>query len=274
MKFIVIGDCVRPGVYRVVARFEHSVLLQDGAGRAVFVVDRSIGPGPLNIVVDNPHRFADQEELVLRRPLRGRRYDSTMPPLTRSRLRRLLTLLERELPRAAPPESLNTLWNPLETLPALTHARDQRIRRALGHAQAGRLAAAVKLLRGCGTGLTPSGDDFLCGWMLACRLLRQATRCRIIGRAARGKNFVTNAFLEMAEQGRVNAPLKRLLLAPTAQRIRKVCRFGHTSGADLLCGLRWGLSSAARIKRAPAATKRQGSAPPDTSQTLPMCAGK
>jgi hypothetical protein len=32
------------------------------------------------------------------------------------------------------------------------------------------------------------------------------------------------------------------LQKPTAARARRVCAFGHTSGADLLCGLFYGLA--------------------------------
>ena len=232
------GDRIRPGRYAVQARFERSVLLLDGTGRALFVVDKSIGAGPLNLVVKNPAAFVAAEILAVPRNSPAPRFDSALPRADLARLRRILL---SALPRHAPPDSLVSLFFPAGKLPRFQRARDGWFRQALAEIAAGRLAAGVRRLRGCGTGLTPSGDDFLCGWMLACRLRRQAALARRIGKLARGKNSVSNAFLELSAQGRVNVAVKMLLQAPTAARVQRVCAFGHGSGADLLCGMLFGL---------------------------------
>ncbi len=247
VKPLSIGDRIRPGAYVVRARFARSVLLFGPGGRALFVVDRSIGPGPLNLVVANPGAFVSGDELVFPRGLRGPRFDSARPrpgPAARARLGRVLGAA---LPRHAPPDSLVSLCFPAGKIPRLQRARDARFRSAFAQIAAGRLAAGVRLIRGCGAGLTPAGDDFLCGWLLACRLRRQSARARQILEHARGQNPVSNAFLELAAHGRVNAAVKRLLQAPSAARVRSVCAFGHSSGADLLCGLWWGLEKRSEV---------------------------
>ena len=235
------GDRIRPGRYAVRARFARSVLLLDRAQRALFVVDRSIGAGPLNLVVARPENFASGDWLDVPRVLPGRRYDSALPRLDGAARSRLAGVLQTALPRHAPPDSLGSLFQPTAHLPRLQAARDRRFRQALGHLAAGRLAAGARLLRGCGAGLTPAGDDFLCGWMLACRLQGQPARARVLVQHARGGNPVSNAFLEMAAQGRVHRAMKDLLRAPGPARVRAVCAFGHSSGADLLWGLWYGL---------------------------------
>jgi hypothetical protein len=242
MKILSMGDRIRPGGYAVRARFARSVLLLDEAHRALFVVDPSIGEGPLNLVVADPGAFVADESLALPRRLKAPRFDSALPRLNRAGQMKLLRILEMSLPRRAPPDSLVSLFAPAAIPPRRQQIRDALFRKAFAHFEAGRLAAGARLVRGCGEGLTPAGDDFLCGWMLACRLRRNLAPIRTILENALGQNPVSNAFLKISAGGRVNVAVKRLLQAPSAARVKKVCAFGHSSGADLLCGLRYGLS--------------------------------
>ena len=242
MKIFSIGDRVRPGAYAVRARFERSALLLDAAGRALFVVDRSIGPGPLNLVVAAPAAFAAGESLDVSRSLKAPRFVSAMPRLDRAARAGLLRVLETALLRHAPPDSLISLFVPPKHLPKAQRARDALFQKAFVHFAAGRLAAGGRLIRGCGAGLTPAGDDFLCGWMLASRMRRNSALAQEILKHARGNNPVSNAFLKLSAQGRVNVAVQRLLQSPSAAGVRAVCGFGHSSGADLLCGMRFGLN--------------------------------
>ena len=242
MNILSQGDCLQPGVYTVHTRFERSILLFNRAGRALFVVPPAIGPGPLNIVVARPHAFVTTDTLTL--PARGAApiYDSRLPRLPAAAREQVVRVLRAALPRVAPPDSLATLFWPRPQLPPFQQRRDKRIRDALRAAARGNLAAGVRRIRGCGAGLTPSGDDFLAGWMLACRLRRNLATARQIHQAARGNNRIANLFLDLAARGRIHAPLNKFLQKPTAARARRVCAFGHTSGADLLCGLFYGLA--------------------------------
>ena len=235
-----IGDRVRPGVYAVQTRFSRSVWLRDAAGHALFVVNPAIGAGPLNLVVDDPPGFVAGETLVVPLRVAAPRFDSALPQLDGAARAALRRVLESALPRHAPPDSLVSLFVPASKPSRFQQARDERFRQAFATIAAGRLAAGVRLIRGCGGGLTPSGDDFLCGWMLACRLRRASTD--VIRKNAIGNNPVSNAFLELAAQGRVNVAVKRLLQSPSSARMEAVCAFGHSSGAELLSGLRFGLS--------------------------------
>ena len=252
MNVLSMGDRIRPGAYALRARFARSALLLDPADRALFVVDRSIGPGPLNLVVAAPHAFVSGDSLAIPRCADAPRFDSSLPRLDRVARARLLRTLASALPRHAPPESLVSLFAPAKALPRLQASRDELFSKAFRLFAAGRLAAGVKLIRGCGEGLTPSGDDFLCGWMLALRLRRSLSPLPTILESARGGNRVSNAFLEMAAQGRVNVAVKKLLQAPSSSRVKTACDFGHSSGADLLCGLLFGLGhSESRIQNEP-----------------------
>ena len=243
VKVLSRGDGVRAGSYAVRARFDRSVLLLGAGDRVLFIVDRSIGAGPLNLVVPDPNAFVPGPRLAIPRRLKAPRYDSALPRLDAAAHEKLRRALETCLPRHAPPDSLVSLFFPAGKIPRLQLMRDRLFRDALARIEAGRLAAGVRMIRGCGAGLTPAGDDFLCGWILACRMRRKPAKAHRILRHARGKNPVSNAFLELAARGRVNIAVKKLLPAPSAARVQAVCAFGHSSGADLLCGLRWGLLS-------------------------------
>lgn len=235
------GDRIQSGHYVVCARFARSLLLRNATGRMLFVVDRSIGPGPLNLVVPDPQAHVPVETLRVSRHDPTPRYDSRLPKLDPDKIRRLQAVIRSALTRHAPPESLVSLFVLVPALPRQQQSRDLLFRRAFSQIAAGRLAAGIRLIRGCGTGLTPSGDDFLCGWMLACRLHRRFALVRSMLSHALGGNPVSNAFLELSAAGRVNLAVQRLMQAPSLPRAQTVCAFGHTSGADLLCGLLWGL---------------------------------
>ncbi|NLG33960.1 MAG: DUF2877 domain-containing protein [Lentisphaerae bacterium] len=241
MKILSMGDRIRPGRYAVRTRYNRSILLLSPSNRVLFVVDRSIGPGPLNILVNQPDKFVDGETLRIPRRLETPRFDSAMPPHARLHLHTLAARLHTALPRHAPPESLISLFFPRRRMPIRQMARDTLFRQAFEQLADGDLAGGIRRIRGCGEGLTPSGDDFLCGWMLACRLKRRPSLARDILREALGQNAVSNAFLELSAAGRVNIAVQQLLSSPSPARVRMACSFGHSSGADLLCGLYWGL---------------------------------
>ncbi|MDD4118367.1 MAG: DUF2877 domain-containing protein [Kiritimatiellae bacterium] len=242
MKALSLGDRIRTGTYSVRARYRRSLLLAGRDGRLLFLVDRSIGPGPLNIVVARPERFLPGDSFRLPPWPAAPRFDSSLPRLDRTARARLTNTLQAALPRHAPPDSLASLITSPGTLPPRQAARNQRIRLGLKTISSGQISAGVRLLRGCGEGLTPAGDDCLCGLMLAARLLRRPALARSILPHALGGNPVSNAFLKLSAEGRVNIAVQRLLQAPSPARVQAVCAFGHSSGADLLCGLLWGLN--------------------------------
>ncbi len=240
MKVLSIGDQIRAGTYLVRSRFTRSVLLLDPAQRALFVVDRSIGAGPLHLVVSNPNTFVADEQLNIPLPKPPPIFDSKMPHLSANARQRLLRVLQSSLPRHAHPESLISLFTPPKKLSTVHHHRNAIFQKAFAHVEARQITEAIRLIRGCGEGLTPSGDDFICGWMLALRLKKKFEQAQCLLPHALGNNPISNAFLEMAAKGRVNIALQHLLTSPTDAHIKKVCAFGHSSGADILCGLWFG----------------------------------
>jgi hypothetical protein len=105
-------------------------------------------------------------------------------------------------------------------------------------------------LKGVGFGLTPSGDDFIAGFLFGLYLLQQihqsdlsALRETIYVRT-KGSNLLSNTFLYLASQGRFSKRLKGFVGAlrhhdpsQLIPALKQVLAMGTTSGADLLCGL-------------------------------------
>jgi hypothetical protein len=111
-------------------------------------------------------------------------------------------------------------------------------------------AGGVRMIAGCGFGLTPSGDDFICGMLVGLHVAGQvcgtdlSSIIETIYRAAETRNFLSQTFLSLACDGCVDARLKALLEAlgwddrtMTGECARSVISVGETSGADMLTGL-------------------------------------
>ena len=99
-------------------------------------------------------------------------------------------------------------------------------------------------LIGLGIGLTPSGDDFLCG-VLAGLILRGEENhpfahalCREITSRRFDTNDISRAFLDCSVQHHFSLAVNSLTDLPSADRILNVFSdIGHSSGIDTLCGV-------------------------------------
>ena len=107
----------------------------------------------------------------------------------------------------------------------------------------------IRLLAGCGFGLTPSGDDFIAGMLIGLNVVQlltgrsRRTLAKRLLAAAEGDNLLSNSFLALAHSGRVTEPMQAFVSAlasrasaDLARHTRRVMAAGETSGADLLTG--------------------------------------
>ena len=111
--------------------------------------------------------------------------------------------------------------------------------------------AAVRRLVGLGPGLTPSGDDFLCGFMAAadcsdhkCAVPVRETAEECIS----ATNEISGSLLRCAARGFFPRDLRHAAEAiatedesGAVQAIRRLCVMGHSSGADMATGFLFGL---------------------------------
>jgi hypothetical protein len=111
------------------------------------------------------------------------------------------------------------------------------------------LLRGIKSLKGCGLGLTPSGDDFIAGLLVGLNVLERMYRCDLretihaAFKAAEGDNVFSQTFLTLAHQGRLFGRMKNLITALALEdehSIRmaagKLLAIGASSGADVGVG--------------------------------------
>lgn len=111
------------------------------------------------------------------------------------------------------------------------------------------LIEGISKIKGCGFGLTPSGDDFNAGLLSGLYLKQKlfgkdlsAIR-NTIYKTAQGDNLISNTFLYLAKEGLFVERLKNFIhsLLYEGQKkiytnIQKIINVGETSGADMLVG--------------------------------------
>lgn len=213
-----------PGAVRVAAPADlHALRLIPGA-------EARVGEGQVRTATG---------ALVVRRTWRPRRAPAA--PLPRHAACRAQEALAPSLPLGAP---LGPVADRGEALAA-----------ALGREGAG-LAGPVAALVGLGPGLTPAGDDLLCGLLLGLRATGQQARQTALAAALAAalvphlhRTTALSATLLVHAAGGHAVPAVLDLLeawhrpgAPAAQAVLEVAavpvaRLGHTSGAALLLGL-------------------------------------
>ena len=262
-----IGDQVKPGTYRFHSRFNRAVNFEH-RGRLIAVVDEAIGPGPLNIVLRGLGKGGLGNPLP---PLRvtartvwfaehlchyssRHRYDSNLACEAKDldRLQHNLAALGEALRKAAPPKSLAFLLDGQRRKnfrAGFERAFAEQIQRGVRQVFHGRLLQGIRCLKGCGLGLTPSGDDFIAGLLIGLHLLEKLRRqdfqpiAEAVFRAAQGDNLFANTFLDLARRGLLFGHMKDLILALVSggegavrQAAAKMFAIGESSGADLVTG--------------------------------------
>ncbi|MCM2322669.1 MAG: DUF2877 domain-containing protein [Oligoflexia bacterium] len=277
------GDCVSEGEYTLHSRFTRAVNFRrttpSGGEEVVSVVDPSVGPGPGAIVLSSLERppgrsLADRLRVDGGSFILGdERFDAARGTRFRSDLGNVLEgwrqasaeALDQGLARfreqvlsEAPRRSLVFLLEPSVTPPASAGFEAvlvERFREAAAALAAGEIGLAMSRLQGLGWGLTPSGDDFIAGLLLARHVLEvgvaggsRSPWFRALRGAEAGLDFgrmtpLSRAFIGHASSGRANAKWLRLLAelprGPSEEldaAIRAVLDVGASSGADMATG--------------------------------------
>jgi hypothetical protein len=152
------------------------------------------------------------------------------------------------------PDGLAGLVDGGDATPLLRRARPCAVQLAEGLSQGdtSALLAGAEPLLGLGPGLTPSGDDFLGGFMGTALLalpdaapLLQAAGHEMLRLAQTKTTLLSRAFLAHALRGALAPPLDALLATileaagreSVAREAHAATTLGHTSGTDMLAGM-------------------------------------
>jgi hypothetical protein len=218
-------DALALGAGEVCAAFQRSFYLRVPGERYACVGDPSLGRGPLNALVDDFSLFAIGEQVSVS-------VESVwQPPLARPAK---LAKLEVQVPDEGLGCLLVGKHNALVThaQPAL-EALEQWLRHGLA------VPDPAAALIGLGPGLTPSGDDYFGGMLVALRALARHAQAGALWRwlqprLGSGTSAISAAHLEAAAAGEAHEIVHEVLLDP--RQAQKLDRIGHCSGWDALAG--------------------------------------
>jgi hypothetical protein len=178
-------------------------------------------------------------------------------PLEPAKLKPNLRVLEKLLLASAPARSIAFLIDECGGRTFASAFEKELARRLSGGVARlahGDLEGGAAQIRGLGYGLTPSGDDFLAGFLLGMHALEMAAGIdlaaerRAVREAARGANPFSEALLHSAAEGRSFERASSLIQslfegaeADVERHARRLFAVGASSGADLGVGLLFAL---------------------------------
>ncbi|MGA2624024.1 MAG: DUF2877 domain-containing protein [Bacteroidota bacterium] len=262
------GKQLRRGAYSLHSKFASAVNFSCGNDFA-FVVAMNTGAGPLNIVLqgmrlDSLNSLEIDNDSICLNGIRFAFSSSTLfdPRIEiygydQDNFKRNLKTFEQALVAFSQPASLAFLLD--ETRKGnFTSSFDieyvRRFESAYRTFFPNTYLRGIEMVKGLGPGLTPSGDDFISGLLIALNVRQAAFRIDLsqtihsIYQIAQGTNPFTNAFLRCAARGEVSEKFKRLIgslfhserkeIIESTQRLLIV---GATSGADQAVGFLIGL---------------------------------
>ena len=246
------GDALSSGAGEVCAVFRRSVYLRFAQDRYACLGDATLGRGPLNARVADA-RVLGSLQMGARVEIKRGWPAPWSPRRAKRRLRpRVLADNLRGLALAA------RSWAREQGLgrricggdaPLVRHAGPAL--RALDHwleSGRGSVPEAVHALLGLGPGLTPSGDDYLGGALVALRTLGEDARADALWRSVRSRaggrtHAISLAHLAAAAEGEAHEALHGCLyelFAPRAARweaaLARLDKVGQCSGWDGLAG--------------------------------------
>ena len=225
-------DAAKSGVGEVVAAFRRSFYLKFPGERYACVGDESLGRGPLNALVAEFRLPAIGERIAITAA------DAVLwePPAPRDELLDLASI-RKSAAAYIPDEGLGCLvigeHNALSgyAQPGLDALERWLVGNALGDEAA--------LLIGLGPGLTPSGDDYLAGMLVALRLIGRGGQAdalwRWLGaRLQERTSAISAAHLAAAAAGEAHEALHAVLNG--SLEMDRLDAVGHCSGWDALAG--------------------------------------
>ncbi len=250
------------GIYRLHSNFDRVLNYTSRDGSLLSLVRPEIGAGPGNIVLTDlpdpapPYLEVTEEHIrfgaqsIARARLKDfdpRLFIESLP--SPDKVDDCVRVL---LPRF-PPQSLAFLFDPgreQEFETGSQQALRDRLKEGVRLLLTSDPADGARILKGLGYGLTPSGDDFLCGYLYALALegpAQQMNRDAIFD-AARSDNILVNHFLRAAHRGWFYEHFKaftRALCEGSGNEVlsafEQLLTVGATSGADTAAGLIIGL---------------------------------
>ena len=287
MDLISFGDRIEPGNYSVFSRFRN-ILNFVWDGNIISLGNQNIQKGPTNIIVnnfdfrevnsliiDNNFIIIDNKKLKIEKHIR---YDSGIKFSENNfhNLQENLGMIEDFLIKNAHPKSLVFLLDERREdnfQSGFEKIFVESLKAGFNDIISGNILEGVGQIKGKGFGLTPSGDDFICGMLYGIYLIQEGKGKDLselrneIFQKAKSNNLISNNFLWMAKEGRFFEFFRDFINSRTHPRplslgkrgekkdskslesskiplffkeglgeLKKIISTGETSGADMLTG--------------------------------------
>ncbi|MFO7896447.1 MAG: DUF2877 domain-containing protein [Candidatus Cloacimonadales bacterium] len=259
MDIMNFGTEIAPGKYRLHSRFA-TVYNYQNAEKIISLVTPQIGFGPNNIVCSKlPAAAPDCVSLAENNLRIGTESFSLPTPCfyhaknysgKPAELRTILVKLGQEIPFSD--HSLGFLLQPHLTKNFTTTFQQaflHHMQDSIADLTLNSLPQIATEIKGAGFGLTPSGDDFICGALYALHYLSSLfhkdyqSQLQMVYQNALGANLISNTFLYFAYQNKYYRNFYRFLEALASgnpaqmqQRAKQILTTGHSSGSDTLTG--------------------------------------
>lgn len=230
----------------VFAAFERSCYVETPAGIACIGAP-AIGRGPLNAHAERDFSVPDPGTALTIDLRAACACEAPKLRLDPARTARALRRVRARWAELRPRDGLAALVDAPGVIESPARRAAGRLLDWLGSEARGRVPAGASELIGCGPGLTPSGDDFLAGALLALHALgRQAIHRRLarwtLRAAEKRTSRISRAHLRCAADGEGHETLHEFLAALGARAgdpetaMHALGQLGHTSGWDAAAG--------------------------------------
>lgn len=266
MKLISFGDKIKPGNYAFLSRFRNilNFVLED---EVISLGNRNIQKGPTNIIVDcldfpKIHSLIIEDKFINIDNIKLKidkylRFNSEMKisRISFQKLSDYLGIIEVFLKENAHPRSLAFLLDGRREenfQSGFDKIFVETLKAGLNKILSENILEGVEQFKGKGFGLTPSGDDFICGMLYGIYLIQVGKRIDLtklreeVFKKAISNNLISNNFLRMANEGRffehfmdfINSQncAKGYKSSQWSDSLKKIISVGETSGSDMLTG--------------------------------------
>lgn len=264
-EIVSIGDRIFQGKFFLHSKFKRVTNFSNG-NSVLSIVTEEIGKGPVNIVVEGMD-VANINDLYISKnfisinykkyPFDKRKLFNSQikfKKINTNRLKKNLIYFEKTLLDLSHPKSIAFLINS-DRKKYFTTAFErnflERIKEGVYNIFNNNLIYGIKKVKGVGFGLTPSGDDFISGLIIAlyvfdniyCNNTKYEKLRKLIYKITKGENLLSNSFLSLSKDGFMPERIKKLIISILYEsekeifnQIKNLLLIGETSGSDLGVG--------------------------------------
>ncbi len=257
------GDCIVPGLYKIHSRYANAINYVT-ANKLVSFVIKEIGNGPTNIVMDglnfqkiNSIKISEKNIDTGNNVFNledSKKYCSriSFTAVDISKFMRNLDFLEKYLLKNSPLKSYTFLLDDKKRenfVSSFERALINRVTEGWKEFVKNNYKKGVRLLRGTGYGSTPSGDDFIAGFISGLHLLHEIFQKnvskvqKIIYKESKTNNIISNNYIYYSLRGCFFEKMKNLIISLVSgseseifYNTYKILLLGETSGADFITG--------------------------------------